>query len=100
MTGIIQGITGVLITVVSIDIIDIPISVIIDARLALRFGRIDPHPVREISMRVVHSRIHHRHHHLRCVGGYVPRLLHGNIRPSRTGTLASSRNGKRLARIP
>ena len=50
-----------------------PIAVVVDA-VACSLARIHPHAVRQVGMRVVHSRIDNRDHHARRIRADVPRF--------------------------
>lgn len=69
--------------IVSVDIIDVSIPIVVDVRLAVPLCDIDPHPVGQVAVVVIHAAIHHGNHNLSITGVHFPGRFDGDIRPGR-----------------
>jgi len=80
MPGLIHRVRIPLSKIISINIINIPIAVIINAGCAVLFSRINPQVRNQIFMGIINTCINNPHKNLLAAGSQVPRLGRINIR--------------------
>ena len=73
MTVIVSGSFVVIYKIPAVHIVNIPVSVVINASYAVCFGGISPKIGSQIGMGEVDAGINHRHNHIGAAGNHIPR---------------------------